>query len=76
MGFSLIGAICGCFMAVFGSFVGVPYQLLKVLSIFFRVFFGCEQKPPSHRRYQKSPMLMRDSAGMLLSPDSSDNGGH
>ena len=54
IGFSLLGAICGVIFSVFGSFVGVPYQLLKTVSIFIRVLFGCEQK--AQRRYPKSPM--------------------
>ena len=59
IGFSLLGALCGAFFAVFGSIVGFVYQLVKVLSIFGRVLFKCEAK--FERRQQiKSPVPIFD----------------
>ena len=42
IGFSLIGLTCGILFSGIGSFVGIIYQLLKVLVIFFKVLFNCE----------------------------------
>jgi len=44
IGFSLLGLTCGLFCAVVGSLVGSLYQTLKVLTIFFKVAFGCESR--------------------------------
>ena len=59
IGFSLLGALCGAFFAVFGSIVGFLYQLIKVFSIFIRVLFKCEAKY-ERRHPPKSPMPLVD----------------
>ena len=59
IGFSLLGALCGAFFAVFGSIVGFAYQLVKALSIFVRVLFKCEAKY-ERRHPPKSPMPILD----------------
>ena len=67
IGFSLLGAICGAFLAAFGGLIGIFYQLVKVASIFFKVAFCCEAR--LERRNQApsaSPIpTSLDSAGLV-----------
>ena len=57
IGFSLLGAVTGLFCAFFGSVLGSLYQLLKVLTLFFKVACRCESRIADKHQPGASQML-------------------
>lgn len=75
IGFSLLGAIGGALISLFGSVVGSFYQIIKVLWILAKIIFCCESKLEG-RETMQSPPPMLDVSDSVLSDGRSPGMNH